>query len=86
MKALCRNDRRFLAKVNPSWWKILVDKAKEEIGDLDGEFVLLWSDELEQHFMMYNSESKKGKLKRKCVLTNAFINTKNKSLKKRMFA
>jgi len=36
--------------------------------------VVLWSDEVQEHFMMYNSMSKKGKIKRKCVLTNAFSN------------
>jgi hypothetical protein len=38
--------------------------------------VVLYSEELEEHFMMYNSEGKKKKIKQKCVLTNAFVNVK----------
>jgi hypothetical protein len=36
--------------------------------------LLILLDELREHFMMYKSESKKGNLKNKCVLTNAFLN------------
>ena len=65
---------KFIAKVNPIWWPDLVEEAKKHIGDKDGDFVVLHSEELGEHFMMYNSMTKKGKIKKKCVLTNAFIN------------
>ena len=48
--------------------------ALQNLGDTVGEFVVLWSEDLEEHFMVYNSTGKKGKLKRKCVLSNAFVN------------
>lgn len=56
--------RKFLAKVNPKWFPELTKIASESIGDKDGDFVVLWSDEKEEHFMMYNSAGKKEKSKR----------------------
>jgi len=73
-KKLVENDRKFIAKANPSWWKALVNKAKLDLGDTADDYVVLWSTELEMHFMVYNSISRKGKIKNKCVLTNAFVN------------
>jgi hypothetical protein len=85
MKALTESGRKFIAKVNSAWWKDLADVAKSELGPDDGDYVILYSDELEQHFMMYNSRTKKGKIKKKCVLTNAFVNLPPKKNALRMF-
>jgi hypothetical protein len=78
-KKLTERGREFIAKCNPGWWKELVEKAATELGKKDGDFVVMWSDETQEHFMMYNSMSKKGKIKRKCVLTNAFTNVNKKN-------
>jgi hypothetical protein len=75
-KALCEKDRKFISKVNSKWWPELVEKATEYIGKKDGDFVVLWSEDLREHFMMYNSMNKRGKIKRKCVLTNSFLISK----------
>jgi hypothetical protein len=66
--------RKFIAKVNSRWFPELTKIATESIGENDSDFVVLWSDVTEEHFMMYNSRGKKGKMKRKCVFTNAFVN------------
>jgi hypothetical protein len=73
-KELVARGRKFIAKVNPKWWKELVDKASLDLSDDRHEYVVLWSEELQEHFMMYNSVSKTGVVKKKCVLTNAFVN------------
>jgi len=84
LELLKRRKQRFVGKCNPEWWKDLVAQAKQEISDEDGDFVLLYSEEHELHFMMMNCGFKKKKkktkhkkrkvIKRKYVLTNAFIN------------
>jgi len=74
-KSLTRKGRKFISKVNPQWWRDLVEEAKKNIGDKPDDFVVLYSSKCKEHFMMYNSTGKKGKLKQKCVLTNAFVNT-----------
>lgn len=79
MKKLVKDDYKFIAKVNPRWWPDLFANAESKIGSKEGDFVVLWSIELEQHFMVYNSAGKKNKLKRKCVLTNAFENVHEKN-------
>ena len=38
------------------------------------DFVVFHSDEVDMHFMMYNSQTGR-KLKQKCVLTNSFEHT-----------
>jgi hypothetical protein len=64
----------FIAKVNPHWWSDLKNMATEVIGKKDGEYTVLYSTKLEEFFMMYNSRSEgQKKIKKKCVLTNAFI-------------
>lgn len=72
-KKLVEGKFKFIAKVNPMWWNDLYQIALRYLSDKAGEFVVLWSEELNEHFMVYNSIGKQSKLKRKCVLTNAFI-------------
>lgn len=70
------DDRKFLAKVNPKWFPELAAKAKALLGKKDSEFVVLYSEELGEHFMGCNFITAKNKIKQKYVLTNAFVNAK----------
>lgn len=60
------DNRIFMSKVNPQWFPDLVKEARHHIGNKCDDFVVLYSEPLEEHFMMYNSMSKKGQLKVKC--------------------
>jgi hypothetical protein len=71
---LCADDRKFIAKVNPAWFPELAAEAKKHLGQKDKDFVVLYSDDLGEHFMMCNSVSRKNNMKTKCVITNAFVN------------
>jgi hypothetical protein len=74
-KALDEEHRYFLAKANPGWWPELVKEASQHLNSKKkNDFVVLHSETFGEHFMMYNSVSGK-KMKKKCVLTNAFLNT-----------
>jgi hypothetical protein len=75
-KKLVADDRKFIAKVNPAWFPELAAEAKKHLGKREDDFVVLYSEELEEHFMMCNSMTSKGAMKTKCVITNAFVNTK----------
>lgn len=50
-----------------------MEKANETLGNKEDDFVVLFSTELGEHLMVYNSKGKKNKIKRKAVLTNSFI-------------
>jgi len=73
-RELLNKKRRFIAKANPTWWSQIVEAAEPHLGKEKGDYALLWSKKLECHFMIYNSMNPNGKMKRKCVLTNAFVN------------
>lgn len=76
MRAFVKENYKFIAKVNPKWWPELVKEAEKHIGKKENDFVVLHSSKLGQHFMMYNSIGKKNSMKKKCVLTNVFVNVK----------
>lgn len=75
-KALVEIEQKFIAKVNSQWWPELFKKADALLGNKIHDYVVLYSEELNEHFMLYNSDMRKGKSKKKCVLTNAFMNVK----------
>ena len=55
------------------WFPELMERAKETLGKKEDDFVVLFSEELGEHLMVYNSKGKKNQLKIKAVLTNSFI-------------
>lgn len=74
-KSLVADKRLFIGKVNPKWWSELVELAKEHLEYKKFAVVVLYSAELEEHFMAYYHPKKStGELKLKCIYTNAFDN------------
>lgn len=78
MRALNKQDSLYMFKVSPLRFKELFERAKELMEKAKlraiGDFIVLYSEATNEHFMMYISEKldqKKG-YKRKSVLTNAF--------------
>ena len=78
MRQLIEDRRLYMFKVSSKRFKGLFDEAKrlmekKKLRDI-GDFIVLYSEETQQHFMMYISEKldQKKEYKRKGVLTNAF--------------
>jgi hypothetical protein len=52
-KNLARDDKKFLAKVNPKWFPELVELASKHIGKKNQDFVVLYSGDLNMNTIFY---------------------------------